>query len=111
MIKILRLPTYGPCEVKQIENTLEALQQEVGGYIETLTLTSDLVLIMDEEGRLKGSSPNIPARIFTDGLVGTVIAAGISGEEFASVPEDIIRYAKDKLGRAGIEVKEANPVE
>lgn len=56
MIKILRLPTYGPCEVKQIPNTLEALQQEVGGYIETLTLTSDLVLIMDEEGCLKFAS-------------------------------------------------------
>ena len=53
MIKILKLPVSGPCEVKQIENTLEALQQEVGGYIETLTLAADCCMIVDEEGRLK----------------------------------------------------------
>ena len=35
-----------------IENSLEALQAAVGGYIETITVTSDACIICNEEGRL-----------------------------------------------------------
>ena len=38
----------------EIENTLEALQREVGGYIEVVNLGDNYVLICDEEGKLKG---------------------------------------------------------
>lgn len=37
-----------------ISDTLENLQRTVGGYIETVTICSDAVLIVDEEGRIKG---------------------------------------------------------
>lgn len=30
-----------PPEIIEVENTLEALQEKVGGYIETVTLASD----------------------------------------------------------------------
>lgn len=36
------------------ENSLEAFQKAVGGYIEVVTVASDLVLICNEEGRLPG---------------------------------------------------------
>ena len=35
---------------ESIPNTLEALQRVVGGYIETVTFASDVVIICNEEG-------------------------------------------------------------
>ena len=39
-------------EIVEVENMLEALQQEVGGYIETVTVASDTAIICNEEGRI-----------------------------------------------------------
>ena len=41
-----------------ISNSLEALQKAVEGYIETVTLATDLVVICNEEGRLMNLEPN-----------------------------------------------------
>lgn len=38
---------------KEIENTLESLQNEVEGYIEIVHLGSNYVIICNEEGRIK----------------------------------------------------------
>ena len=38
----------------EIDNTLEALQEFVGGYIEVLYIGNDLCLVCNEEGKLKG---------------------------------------------------------
>lgn len=65
------------------DNTLEAFQKAVGGYIETVTMAEDLVLICNEEGRLQGLPYN--ATICGVSFVGAVLAAGIKGDEFASV--------------------------
>ena len=43
---------------KFIPNTLEAMQELVGGYIETVTLEDGLVLVCNEEGRMNDLSPN-----------------------------------------------------
>ncbi len=67
-----------------IENRLEDFQQLVGGYIETVTVNEELILIVNEEGKLKGLPGNFPFR--GDWLCGTVVAAGSAGEEFASCP-------------------------
>lgn len=50
---IIKEPGRLPRHVN-ISDTLENLQKTVGGYIETVTLCSDIVLICDEEGRIKG---------------------------------------------------------
>ncbi len=39
-------------ELIDIDNTLKALQQEVGGYIEAVTLPYGAALICNEEGRI-----------------------------------------------------------
>ena len=58
-------------EVSCIDNTLEEFQSIVGGYIETLTLQGGLILVMNEEGKLKGLEPNI--RFYDGYIVGTVL--------------------------------------
>lgn len=86
-IKVLiKDPGKAPREF-DIENTLETLQHIVGGYIETVTLASDLVIICNEEGRLM----NLPYNCDVCGIdfVGTIILAGVAGEEFADLPGDM----------------------
>ena len=67
-----------------IQNTLDDLQNKVGGYIETVTLASDLVIICNEEGRLKGLEYN--CTICGLDLVGTIILCGTDGENFTDLP-------------------------
>lgn len=66
------------------DNTLEAFQEAVGGYIETVTLATDLVLIVNEDGRLLDLPHNIT--VLGMDLFGTVVAVGVRDDEFASVP-------------------------
>lgn len=44
--------------VEEIENTLESLQKIVDGYIEVVPLSADLILVCDEEAKLKGKIIN-----------------------------------------------------
>lgn len=71
-------------EFTEAENELEALQNIVGGYIEVIPLTSDLVLICNEEGKLKGLKPN--RWITGDVIHGDFFICGTSGDEFCDVP-------------------------
>ena len=77
-----------PWETADVENTLDALQKAVSGYIETLTFCTEpdtLVLIMDEEGRLKGKEYNIT--VCGHDIVGTLLLCGKNGDEFTDVPD------------------------
>lgn len=65
------------------DNTLEAFQKAVGGYIETVTICTDLVLICNEEGVIKGMPYNVT--ICGMDFYGTLLAVGIAEDEFASV--------------------------
>lgn len=57
MKAIRKRPGEAP-EIIEVENTLKALQAEVGGYIETVTIASDAVIICNEEGRILGLPDN-----------------------------------------------------
>lgn len=67
-----------------ISDSLENLQRTVGGYIETVTLESDCVIICDEEGRIKGKPYN--CSICGVDFVGTIIICGIWAYEFTDIP-------------------------
>lgn len=82
---IIKEPGKAP-RYEEIENDLETLQMIVGGYIETVTLY-DTVIICDEEGRLNGKVMN--CRLYGQQLCGTIIVAGIDGEEFADAPDTL----------------------
>ena len=69
--------------IVSIPNTLEALQEAVGGNIETVRLFEDACLVCDEEWRLKGKPYN---NILGVEFGGTVLLVGVNGEEFCDVP-------------------------
>ena len=70
--------------INWIPNELSALQDIVGGYIEVVNLTSDVCIICNEEGKLLDLDPNV--KICGELFVGTIIIAGVDGEDFANVP-------------------------
>ena len=81
-------------EVAEVENTLDALQKAVGGYIETLPVVATdsnekAVMVMDEEGRLKGKEHNIT--ICGVNIVGTMLLCGQDGDEFTDVPDWLVK--------------------
>lgn len=67
-----------------MENTLKALQAEVEGYIEVITLPYGAALICNEEGRILGLPDN--GRVCGVDVVGTALIVGVNGEEFCDVP-------------------------
>lgn len=83
MKAIRKKPGCAP-EIIEVENTLEALQQEVGGYIETVSI-ADVVIICNEEGRLCGLPYN--CRFVGVDFVGTILVVGRNKDEFCDVPE------------------------
>ena len=62
---IVKNPGQNP-HYEWTDNTLKALQNIVGGYIEVVTLAPDLALICNEEGRIYG----LPLNEFIDYMEG-----------------------------------------
>lgn len=71
---------------KDIENELKAFQNVVGGWIETVNLTGDFILICNEEGKLNGLPPN--RDLGFDVIVGTFLVVGEDGEEFRGLSDE-----------------------
>ena len=83
-------PPGTECEYREIDNTLEAMQEIVGGYIEVVPLCNKddepihgIVLVCNEEGKLKGLPDNI--KVWGDPIKGTCFICRTDGEEFASI--------------------------
>ena len=90
MKAIRKKPGCAP-EIIEVENTLKALQREVSGYIETVTIASDAVIICNEEGRILGLPDN--CRVCGVDFVGTILVVGRNKDEFCDVPEaDFLMY-------------------
>lgn len=96
----------GTVEVASISGNLESIQKIVGGYIEALTLRSNLVLYFNEDGR--GGDNLVATRVAraygyslaqSDVISGTAVLIGVSedGEE-ADVNSDAIRLVEAVAG-------------
>lgn len=97
ILVVIKCPGLEPRVEPLFDNTLEAFQTAVGGYIETVTIANDLVLICNEEGRLLQLPQN--RKICGIDFYGTIIAVGRKGEEFCSVRGSYIPFVLNMLGR------------
>lgn len=86
-----------PAEIRDVPSTLEALQELVGGYIETVTVATDAAIICNEEGCLIGLEPN--CTLLGLHFVGPIVVAGVAGEEFTDLPEVGVKVFLDMFGR------------
>lgn len=90
-MKAIRKKPGAQPEIIEVKNTLKALQAEVDGYIETVTIASDAVVICNEEGVLRGMPYN--CRFFGVDFVGTILVVGRNKDKFCNVPEaDFLMY-------------------
>lgn len=89
-MKVVRKGVHCNPHVVEIGNTLEALQKEVGGYIETVTMFTDMAIICNEEGRLMGMEHNLEFAGIE--FVGTVLFVGIDGDEFCDLSDETISF-------------------
>ena len=96
ILVVIKEPGKAPVVELLFDNDLKAFQEAVGGYIETVTIATDLVIICNEEGRLKGLPHN--TTVFGVDFVGTIIAAGVKGEEFASIKASVVPTVLRMLG-------------
>ena len=100
-IRVLYKPVGKPFEVREIPNTLEACQELVGGYIEPVTICTDLVLVCNEEGKIDGlplnralfaydSDPNTRSVDITDFICGTFFICGLGEDDFDSLSDMLL---------------------
>ena len=94
MISVLLVEPCKRPKVIKIENTLEKLQELVGGYIEVLYPFEDKVaVIANEERKINGLPLNRALyddedKIY-DIIVGPFLMVGIDGEDFVSLPSEL----------------------
>jgi len=72
----------------RIPNELEWMQGAVEGYIEAVPLRPDLVMLVNEEGKLKGMTPNFRINLggYWDEIAGPALFVGVDGEDFDDCP-------------------------
>lgn len=83
ILVIIKHPGEAPYVDPLFDNTLEAFQKAVGGYIETVTFATDAAIICNEEGRLMGLTHN--CTVFGVDFCGTILVSGVKGDEFSSL--------------------------
>ena len=88
-------------EPRDIPDTLEELQAAVGGYIETVTIAEDCVIICNEEGRLRGMPHNV--KFLGVDFVGPILIAGVSDEDFTDLAPESMGFLLDGLRKASKE--------
>lgn len=91
---IIKRPDEKVGHVEQIENTLEAFQEIVEGYMEVHAMGyKGSIMVCNEEGKLKPLQKNFTileygffGRCVKDTVMGTVVICGTDGEDFTDVP-------------------------
>lgn len=89
-MKILLANVSEPFQVVEVENELEPIQKIVGGYIEVLPVTEDILLIMNEEGKLFGLPSNFQLIVnqrVADTIAGNALFVGRKEEDFSSLTD------------------------
>ncbi|MBQ7886244.1 MAG: DUF3846 domain-containing protein [Clostridia bacterium] len=74
----------------ELDNTLEAMQEQVGGHIEAVPLRSGLMAICNEDGKLEELPPvalilSPDGSVAYDTLCGPVLVCRTKGSEFADI--------------------------
>lgn len=101
-IKTVFCPANATPAVRIVGNNLEAFQRVVGGYIETVRVSTGygtVVMIVNEEGVLNGLPENHSCPL-NEKFVGDLFLCGEDGAEFTSLTDDqvrlLLRAAEDK---------------
>lgn len=98
-------------KIMEIENTLEAKQELVGGLIEVVPYKNDLLLICNEEGKITDLKPNL--KFDYDFIVGDCFIVGDDYEngDFKSLTDEEIKVVIEDLKERTIDLEEIEDME
>ena len=85
-----------PLRAEVVENTLRSMQELVDGPIECVTVTDDLSIVCNEEGRLRGLPENVDVCGYS--FVGTIVFVGVRRGRFVSLDAAGIALAAKLCG-------------
>ena len=95
MIRVVAKQPGASPRTMLISNRLESLQNRVGGYIETVSVFRDIVMICNEEGKLKRMAPNF---LYGFGMiVGPGVFAGVERDKLVSLKPEQIEMVKELI--------------
>lgn len=99
-ITVLAVEPMAEPYIKEIDNTLESLQKEVGGLIQATYPYDDLIAIVcNDEGKINGLELNRAIydedKNMTDIIAGTFLVVGLTDESFGTLPDDMISKYKE----------------
>lgn len=94
-MKIILVKRGEDPEVKEIDGSLESMQEVVGGYIRDIYPFDDPVcVIVNEDGKLDGLPVSRflywQASEYVDAICGNFFICGLSEEDLADIPEDLV---------------------
>ena len=95
MIRVVTKQPGASPRTMLISNRLESLQNRVGGYIETVSVFRDVVMICNEEGKLKRMVPNFLYGF--DMIVGPVVFAGTQRDKLVSLTPEQIEKVRELI--------------
>ncbi|MBQ3321920.1 MAG: DUF3846 domain-containing protein [Firmicutes bacterium] len=81
----------------QVPNNTTVLSQLLDGYIERYGIGNKVLILMDEDGKLKGKEPTI-ADPLLGVIAGPVIFTGSRGSHIAAISDDQIEWLKERYG-------------
>lgn len=95
-IKVLVFEPMAKPYVKEIEDTLEAKQEIVGGLIEPVYWFDDVIVVVNEESKLRYDNPANFLILNDDGRVidivfGNAFICCDAGEDFGSITDELIK--------------------
>lgn len=84
-------------KIVEIENSLKTFQNIVGGYIEVFPFQDNILMVLNEEGKLKNLPLNfvLTNEIYEEQIVGNVFFASRNGVDFDSLSEEQIKILKN----------------
>ena len=84
----------------EVKSDLDTFHELVGGYIEVFPLTDRLLVVLDEEGKIKGKEPSAVVLSVVlqipEIIVGDFFVCRREGEDFASIKDEDLKLL-DKL--------------
>ena len=105
-LKIETTGTMVPAEItgKNISEQNDSIYSYLGGYFDTVRLSDDAMMLVDDEGLLKGLPVNAMAMMIAHYpmLVGTALIVGLKhtedGDVFCNCPYRFFRFAEEIAG-------------
>lgn len=78
-----------------IENDYREMQKYIDGYFDAVALQGKAVMLVDDEGLLKGKEPNMFASIISEQyIVGKALVVGVDDEDFCDIPDRWLKHLK-----------------